>query len=103
MSRNILVGSDASDTEDSEPMVNGGDSVKHDTHDGNGCQPILAAVQAPPPPPAVSLTMIPLQNSSSWENLNFSRRASFSSSGHDDHSTDSEAVSFQILTFTTDM
>lgn len=103
MSRNILVGSDASDTEDSEPMVNGGDSVKHETHDGNGCQPILAAVQAPPPPPAVSLTMIPLQNSSSWENLNFSRRASFSSSGHDDHSTDSEAVSFQILTFTTDM
>jgi hypothetical protein len=92
MSRNIpehLVGSDASDTEDSEPTTNG-EPVKveapqsqeisnHST--SNGSQPL-------PPPPALPT---PLQNSSSGEN--FSRRASFSSSGHDDHSTDSEAVS----------
>jgi hypothetical protein len=92
MSRNIpehLVGSDASDTEDSEPTTNG-EPVKveapqsqeisnHST--SNGSQPL--------PPPLALPT--PLQNSSSGEN--FSRRASFSSSGHDDHSTDSEAVS----------
>ncbi len=94
MSRNIpgnLVGSDASDTEDSEPLTNG-ESLKLESADGNG-NPVNPTTTFATMPTVV--TMHPLQNSSSGEN--FSRRASFSSSGHDDHSTDSEAVSFKKL------
>jgi hypothetical protein len=86
MSRNIpghLVGSDASDNEDSDAPANGEPS-KPDP-----------AGEAPPhllPPPVSSSSSSSLQTMSTSGDT-FSRRASFSSSGHDDHSTDSEAVS----------
>jgi hypothetical protein len=88
-----LVGSDASDTEDSETP--NGETVKieptlpgHQENHGN------SSAQGH----ATSMNGISqnsnLTNSSSE---NFSRRASFSSSGHDDHSTDSEAVSLSFI------
>jgi hypothetical protein len=101
MGRNIpghLVGSDASDTEDSDPQTagNNGDVVKlepqqqHEERqtvplNGNHATSMVngSSSSSQLPPPHVS--------------ENYSRRASFSSSGHDDHSTDSEAVSFFSL------
>ena len=92
-----LVGSDASDTEDSEtpngetvkiePTVPPAHQENHGNSSAQGHATSMNGISS-------SHQSSNLANSSSE---NFSRRASFSSSGHDDHSTDSEAVSLILF------
>ena len=105
MGRNIpghLVGSDASDTEDSDPQTTGnGDVVKLEPqqipqqHEERQTIPPNGNHATSMANGSTSSSQLPPPNVSE----NYSRRASFSSSGHDDHSTDSEAVSFKSFKY----